>query len=161
MKNFTDRLSGLLDTFLACVLLAMVALACLNVALRYLWGISLIWADESLVFAMIGVTFLGVIGVSSRNEHLRMALLSNVLPRPVQWLVKLLEQLLTLALCLFVAQFAWQATGKLLARGTRSNMAEVPLWLMHGLILIGLLGMAVVALLRLLQATGLIKEEIR
>lgn len=149
LNNAVDRAVRALDTLLALVVLAMVALACVNAGLRYLWGETLIWADETLIFAMIGVTFLGAIGVAHRRRHLRMGLVAQAAPAWAAKILTGLELAVTATVCLFVADTSLETVTKLIARGTLSNMAEVPLWVLHALVLAGLVGMAAVCLLQL------------
>ncbi len=149
MDTLINRLTGLLRTGLALVILLMVTLACVNVALRYLWGISLLWADEALVFAMVGVTFLGVISVSARSNHLRMTLFVQALGPRGKRVLEALEHVVTITICLFVAYYSWKVVAMLIKRGTLSNMADVPLWTLHLLVLTGLAGMALIAALQL------------
>ncbi|MEW5422961.1 TRAP transporter small permease [Amorphus sp. 3PC139-8] len=152
MKVLIERLAAALDTVLALGLLAMVVLACVNVALRYIWSFSLLWADEALVFSMVAVSFLGLIGVSARDQHLRMSMVLQWAGRRATFAVRLVEYLVTIVVCAFVGFQSWQVVSRLYARGTLSNMAEVPLWLVNGLVLVGLAGMALVALTRLVAA---------
>jgi TRAP-type C4-dicarboxylate transport system permease small subunit len=149
MKYLIEKAVQGMTTALACALIGMVGMICLGVALRYVWGVSLLWLDEALVFAMIAIVFLGAIGVSHRDQHLRMTLLSQSLPRGVAHKLGLLDQAVTAGVCLFVAWHSFHAIGRLYGRGTLSNMAEIPLWLVQGTVLAGLIGMAAVALSRL------------
>lgn len=149
MQNTVEKLLRGLTTLLALVLILMVVLICLGVALRYVWGVSLLWLDEALVFAMVGMVFLGAIAASQRDQHLRMTLLTQALPVPVLRMLRHLEHATTAAVCFFVGWYSYLAVSRLEARGTLSNMAQVPLWIVQGTVLIGLLGLGTVALLRL------------
>lgn len=149
MKNMVAVFARWLTTALALMLVVMVLLICLGVILRYVWGVSLLWLDESLVFSMVVLVFLGAISVSQEDRHLRMSLIADTLPPSALKAVKVLEHLLTAGTCLFVAWYSFLGISRLLARGTRSNMGEVPLWLVQSSVLVGLLGIAFVAVLRL------------
>ncbi len=151
MEPFLNRAAHWLNLALALVLLAMVLLACVNVALRYVWQISLLWADETLVFGMIGIAFLGAIGVSAQHRHLRMELLSRSLSARAGRMLRIVEQAATLGVLGLVCWYSLAVIRRLWSRGTLSNMAEAPLWLVNAMILLGLCGMALVALLRLAQ----------
>lgn len=149
MRRVLEILSNWIGNALAVLLILMVLLLCLGVALRYIWGVSLLWADETLVFAMVGMVFVGAIGVSHRDQHLRMSLLTHNASRRVRRFFGIFEQMVTVAVCLFVAHYSFMAVSRLSARGTLSNMAEIPLWLIQGTVLVGLVGMALVAAARL------------
>ena len=153
LNKAVDAAVRALDTLLALVILSMVALACVNAGLRYLWGETLIWADETLIFAMIGVTFLGAIGVAHRRRHLRMGLVAQAAPAWAAKILTGLELATTAGVCLFVANYSLETVLKLIQRGTLSNMAEVPLWALHAMVLAGL---ALTALVSLLQLAGLL-----
>ena len=154
MKRTIERLTMLLDTCLALGLIAMVLVACTNVVFRYIWGRTFLWADEALIFSMIALAFLGLLGVSHRNAHLRMSIVVQLVGERTRRVIDAFEQLVTFSVCLFVAYHGWVAVERLFERGTRSNMAEVPLWLVNGLVLFGLVSASVVALLRLIELLG-------
>ena len=154
MKRTIERLTTLVDTCVALGLIAMVLVACTNVVFRYIWGRTFLWADEALIFSMIALAFLGLLGVSHRNTHLRMSVFVQVAGKRTRRVIDTFEQLVTFGVCLFVAYHGWVAVERLLERGTRSNMAEVPLWLVNGLVLFGLVSASVVALLRLIELLG-------
>lgn len=146
MKRLLDTLGRMGTAALSLVMLAMVVLLCVNVALRYIWGASLLWADEAMVSAMVVTVFLAGVGVSRRDQHLRMSLITQSLPPSVQRTISAIEQVVTIGVCLFVAWYSFRATILLYRRGTVSNMAEIPLWLIYIAVLAGLVGIALVAL---------------
>ncbi|WP_319518863.1 TRAP transporter small permease [uncultured Martelella sp.] len=152
MKHALDTISRWLMTALALLLILMVLMICLGVALRYIWGVTLLWLDESLVFSMVGIVFIGAIGVSQKNQHLRMSLLSDSFSKPLRRFLGPVEHLATAGVCLYVAWYSYSAISRLFARGTLSNMAEVPLWLVQGTVLVGLVGMALIAVFRLFES---------
>lgn len=152
MTRLFDRLARAFDVMLACVILAMVALACLNAALRYVFGYSILWADEILVFAMIAITFLGVISVTARSDHLKMSLFVQSLNPTAARVIRILENAVISGVCLFVASYSWKVVALLVKRGTLSNMSNTPLWILHALVLIGLLGIALVSAVKMVQA---------
>lgn len=98
---------------------------------------------------MVVMVFLASLGVSRSDQHLRMSLITQTLPPVLKRTISALEQVVTIGVCLFVAWYAFRATSLLQRRGTVSNMAEVPLWLIYSTVLVGLVGIAVVAMARL------------
>ena len=69
---------------LALLFIVAVLLNFTNVVGRYLFGISLLGSDEVQVFIMVGMTFLGAVVVTRRNQHLRMDVLVGFMPAPVR-----------------------------------------------------------------------------
>lgn len=150
MARFLDLFARWLNLALAVVLLGMVVLACVNVALRYIWQTSLLWVDETLVFLMIGIAFVGAIAVSAQDRHLRMELLLQTLPARAVRVLRGLELAAVIGVVGYVGWYSSVVVQRLMGRGTLSNMAQVPLWVVHSAVLVGLAGMVLVALLRLL-----------
>ena len=102
-----------------------------NVVGRYLFGISLLGSDEVQVFIMVGMTFLGAVVVTRRNQHLRMDVLVAVHAAPrSSTLLRIAEQLLLHA--------CWPAScwrspistpGRCCGSDAPSDMAGVPMWI--------------------------------
>ncbi len=150
--------SALTDT-LAILLLAMVALVCFAAGLRYLGGISMPWVDETLVFGLVAIAFLGAPRVSLNDLHLRMNLLSTRLSGRVATIISFGERLLTIAVCGFVGWHSLAVVMRLWSSGTRSNMAGIPLWSAHSLVLVGLFGIVIVAIIKLWPTAVLPGDE--
>ena len=83
-----DRIARIIEVTLALAFIFAVLLNFTNVLGRYLFGISLLGADEVQIFIMIGMTFLGAAVVTRRNLHLRMDVLVRFLPAPVQLVLR-------------------------------------------------------------------------
>jgi len=120
-----------------------------NVAGRYVFSAPIIWAEEILVFIMIGCVFLGAILVTWEGQHIRMDLLSTRLGRPWRRIVLALDTLAFVLVCLFVIRYSWTFVQLLYETGQQTVVARLPAWLMHGAILAGFTGMLLVVLLRL------------
>ena len=69
-----------------------------NVAGRYLFNAPIIWAEEILVFIMIGCVFLGAILVTWEGQHIRMDLFSTRVGRPWRRIILALGFLAGLAM---------------------------------------------------------------
>src|SRR3954465_15717126 len=123
-----DRTARIIEVTLALAFIFAVLLNFANVLGRYLFGISLLGADEVQIFIMIGMTFLGAAVVTRRNLHLRMDVLVRFLPTPVQLVLRVAEQLLLIALACFVLTQSYFYARQMLRLGRTSDMAGVPLW---------------------------------
>jgi TRAP-type transport system small permease protein len=146
-----DRAARVIELTLALAFIFAVLLNFANVVGRYLLGISLIGADEVQIFIMVGMTFLGAAVVTRRNLHLRMDVLVRFFPRPIQLALRILEQLLLIALAGFVLSQSFFYARQMLRIGRTSDMAGVPMWIPHGLVALGFLLILIVAVCRLLH----------
>ncbi len=151
-----DRVARVIELALAFAFIFAIALNFTNVIGRYVFGVSLLGADELQVFIMVGMTFLGAVVVTRRNMHLRMDVLVGFMPPPVQMALRIAEQLLLIALASFVLMQSYDYAQRMYQIGRVSDMSGVPMWIPHGTVLLGFGMMLVVAawgLVRLLQRT--------
>lgn len=144
-----DKLARLVELTLALGFIVAVLLNFTNVIGRYLFGISLLGADELEVFIMVAMTFLGAVVVTRRNQHLRMDVLVQFMPTWVQMLLRIAEQLLLIALAGFVVSQSWFYARQMLRIGRTSDMAGVPMWIPHGIVALGFALILIVAAWRL------------
>jgi TRAP-type transport system small permease protein len=153
-----DRVARVIELALALAFIFAVLLNFANVVGRYLLGISLIGADEVQIFIMVGMTFLGAAVVTRRNLHLRMDVLVRFFPRPVQLALRIIEQLLLIALAGFVLSQSYFYARQMLRIGRTSDMAGVPMWIPHGMVALGFLLILIAAVCRLLHTARGIPE---
>jgi TRAP-type C4-dicarboxylate transport system permease small subunit len=146
-----DRVARVIELALAVAFIFAVLLNFANVIGRYLLGISLIGSDEVQIFIMVGMTFLGAAVVTRRNLHLRMDVLVRFFPTPIQMLLRILEQLLLIALAGFVLTRSYLYASQMLRIGRTSDMAGVPMWIPHGTVALGFALMLIVAVWGLIR----------
>jgi TRAP-type C4-dicarboxylate transport system permease small subunit len=146
-----DRIARVIEVTLALAFIFAVLLNFANVVGRYLLGISLIGSDEVQIYIMVGMTFLGAAVVTRRNMHLRMDVLVRFFPTFVQVLLRILEQLLLIALAGFVLTQSYFYAQQMLRIGRTSDMAGIPMWIPHGTVALGFGLILVVAIWRLVR----------
>src|ERR1700747_1157652 len=78
-----------------------------NIIGRYFLSVSLSWAEEAMLFLMIGCVFLGAAPVGWTGHHIRMDVVISLLPPRARKAFDLLSDLATIATCLALAVFAW------------------------------------------------------
>jgi TRAP-type C4-dicarboxylate transport system permease small subunit len=132
-----DRLIRWLEIALAYAFLAAVALNFGNVAGRYLFGQTLLSADELQIYIMVIMTFLGAGIVAWRGEHLRMAVLVEALPQPLPQLVRFVELICIIVLAIFVLWVSSSYAAQMFALGRVSDMANIPMWIPHAVVAVG------------------------
>jgi TRAP-type C4-dicarboxylate transport system permease small subunit len=146
-----DRVARVLELMLAVAFISTVLLNFANVVGRYVFGLSLLGADELQIFIMVGLTFIGAAIVSRRNMHLRMDVLVRFLPPPVRVALHVAEQLLLIALSGFVLTQSYDYASRMLMLGRTSDMAGVPMWIPHGTVAFGFALVLIVVAWRLVR----------
>ena len=105
--------------------LVMTGLTLIQVVLRYIFRMPLVWTEEASVFLMIWMAFVGAGIAMRRGAHIAMTLLVDRFPPRLSRGFLTLSRLLILA---FLAVVAWQ--GWLLAMsvgGQRSPALAIPM----------------------------------
>ncbi|HSP48917.1 MAG TPA: TRAP transporter small permease [Pseudolabrys sp.] len=151
VSRILDRLTGWIERALAYAFIAAVAINFINVVGRYGFGTTLLSADELQIFIMVFMTFLGAAVVAWRNQHLRMDVLVNALPSLVRRLIKIAELAVIVILAAFVLWNSIYYAKQMFNIGRVSDMAQVPMWIPHGVVAAGFGLMALIACLRLVE----------
>jgi len=131
------------------MLIASVAINFANIIGRYFLSVSLSWAEEAMLFLMIGSVFLAVPPVGWLGRHIRMDVVVSLLPPRVRKVFELFADLVTIATCVMLAIFAWPVVTMLSELDQRSETANIPLVFPQAVVPLGLLLMALLIAVRL------------
>jgi TRAP-type C4-dicarboxylate transport system permease small subunit len=154
-----DRIARIIEVALALAFILAVLLNFANVVGRYLLGVSLLGSDEVQVFIMVGMTFIGAAVVTRRNAHLRMDVLLRYLPAPVLVVLRIVEQVLLVALAGFVLTQSYFYAWQMWLIGRTSDMAGVPMWIPHATVALGFGLILAVAVWRLTRMARRMPER--
>jgi TRAP-type C4-dicarboxylate transport system permease small subunit len=132
------------------MLMASVAINFANIVGRYVFSVSVPWAEEAMLFLMIGAVFLAVPPVGWLGRHIRMDVVVSLLPPRTRKIFEILSDLVTIATCLMLAVFAWPVVTMLAELDERSETANIPLVIPQAVVPLGLLLMALLMAARLI-----------
>jgi TRAP-type C4-dicarboxylate transport system permease small subunit len=132
------------------MLVASVALNFANVIGRYFFSVSIPWAEEAMLFLMVGCVFLGNGVVAWSGRQIRMDIVISRLPPKVREALDLFSELVLIATTVTIVIFAWPVIRDLAAFDQRSQAADFPLVIPQALVPIGLAIMALLVAARLL-----------
>jgi len=138
----------------AVCLIASVAINFVNIIGRYFFSVSIPWAEEIMLFLMVGCVFTGCCAVAWEGRQIRMDVVISMLPNKVRDLLTALSELALIATAAAVAIFAWPVISQLAAFDERSQAANFPLVIPQAMIPIGYTLMALVVAIRLLWRRG-------
>ena len=140
-----------IERTLAYAFIVAVGLNFFNVVGRYGFGITILSADETQIFIMVFMAFLGAGVVAWRGQHLRMDVLVNALPASIRRLLRIFELAAIAILAGFVLWNSTYYAQQMFNFGRVSDMGRVPMWIPHGAVAAGFGLIAFVACLRLVQ----------
>jgi TRAP-type C4-dicarboxylate transport system permease small subunit len=141
----TDRV----ETLLGAMLVLCVVLNFSNVVARYLFNTALFGIEEVQVYLVVAIAFVGAVVVSWKRQHLRMdALVDRFGPRTRRHLGGV-EAVLVLALAGFACVQSGRYTWQMVQIGRKSDLMEIPMWLPHGSVTLGMFLITAIAAWRL------------
>jgi TRAP-type C4-dicarboxylate transport system permease small subunit len=134
----------------AICLMASVLINFANIIGRYFFSVSIPWAEEIMLFLMVGCVFTGCCAVAWQGRQIRMDVLISLLPPALRNLLTLLSELVLIAAAIAVTLFAWPVITQLAAFDERSQAANFPLVIPQSMVPIGYMLMALLVAIRLL-----------
>ncbi|MDR3571050.1 MAG: TRAP transporter small permease [Candidatus Pacebacteria bacterium] len=124
------------------LLICSVTLNFANIFGRYFIHSSISWAEEAMLFLMIGCVFLGSSIVAWSDRHIRMDIVYRLMPENIRIILDLFSELVFLLTAIVLVVFSWPVIRQLVAFDQRSLAANIPLAIPQAMIPIGLLIMA-------------------
>src|ERR1700681_4748805 len=118
-------------------LLASVVINFVNIIGRYFFSVSIPWAEEIMLFLMVGCVFTGCCAVAWEGRQIRMDVVVSMLPDKVRDFFALLSELVMIATAAAVTAFAWPVIVQLADFDERSQAANFPLVIPQAMIPIG------------------------
>src|SRR5271170_7225072 len=94
-------------TAAAIFLISSVAINFVNIIGRYFFSVSIPWAEEIMLFLMVGCVFTGCCAVAWEGRQIRMDVAIGMLPPKLRELVNAVSELAMIATAAAVAYFAW------------------------------------------------------
>jgi len=147
----SERVMRGLEQVLALCFIGAVLLNFANVFGRYALGHSMIGAEEVQTYTMVLITFMGAVIVAWRGKALRMDVLLHKLPARARGGLRGVESVVLVVCCGFTAwqsaRYAWQMH----VLDAHSDGAEIPMWLPHGVVALGLTLVALVGVIHAVQ----------
>jgi len=135
-------------------LISSVAINFANIIGRYFFSVSIPWAEEIMLFLMVGCVFTGCCAVAWEGRQIRMDVIIAMMPAKVHDLFHLLSDLVLIAAAAAVTAFAWPVITQLAAFDERSQAADFPLVIPQAMVPIGYTLMALLLAVRLLTRRG-------
>jgi len=137
-------------TVAAICLISSVAINFANIIGRYFFSISIPWAEEIMLFLMVGCVFTGCCAVAWEGRQIRMDVVVNMLPPKLRDLANALSEVVLIAAAIAVSVFAWPVVKDLAAFDERSQAANFPLVIPQSMVPIGYTLMALLVAIRLI-----------
>ncbi len=150
LTRSANALMAVLRIAAGTMLIASVGINFANIIGRYVFSVSISWAEEAMLFLMIGCVFLGAPPVGWLGRHIRMDVVVSILPAGARKLFELFADLVTIATCVMLVFFAWPMIAMFAELDQRSETANIPLVIPETVVPLGLMLMALLIAARLI-----------
>jgi len=136
-------------TAAAVFLITSVGINFVNIIGRYFFSVSIPWAEEIMLFLMVGCVFTGCCAVAWEGRQIRMDVVVAILPARLREFLNVLSELVMIAAAAAVTVFAWPVVTQLAAFDQRSQAANFPLYVPQAMVPIGYCLMGLLVAVRL------------
>jgi C4-dicarboxylate transporter DctQ subunit len=150
MLQAARGLVSILRTLAAVLLIASVTLNFANVIGRYFLSASIYWAEEVMLFLMVGCVFLGNGAVAWSGRQIRMDVIVGMMPEKAREALDLFSELLLIVAAAMIIVFASPVIRDLWAFDQRSQSADIPLVIPQFMVPLGLAFMILLVVIRLI-----------
>lgn len=120
--------TGLTDRILCLLLLAMIALACIQIFLRTFFGGGLLWADSLLRYLVLWSGMIGAVVATREGKHISIDVVTYLAPAAVRTWIRLAVNLFSLAVSLALTAAAVIFVRNEAMYGS-SPLLSVPSWI--------------------------------
>jgi C4-dicarboxylate transporter DctQ subunit len=115
------------------MLLLMIMLACGKIVLRNFFDLGFVWIDPVLRLQVLWSGLIGAMVASRDNRHIRIDLLTHLLPKRLHLVIQIFIALFTVAVSAIIAWFGTQWVHLDFADGL-TGLAGLPAWLPESII---------------------------
>jgi TRAP-type C4-dicarboxylate transport system permease small subunit len=150
LRRSANALMAALRVAAGAMLIISIGINFANIIGRYVFSVSISWAEEAMLFLMIGCVFLGAPPVGWLGRHIRMDVAVSILPAGARKLLELFSDLVTIATCIMLAIFAWPMLTMFAELDQRSETANIPLVIPEAVVPVGLTLTALLIAVRLI-----------
>jgi TRAP-type C4-dicarboxylate transport system permease small subunit len=149
--NFSRRLNQLSGALAMLLIAYLLCHILLEIVLRQ-FGTSTYVLDEFVGYAIATTTFLGLGYSLERNGLIKVNILSDRLPEKYHWLLELLISFLSFSLFSWISYYWYINVARSYQRNiTSESIAETPLWIPEGMVLVGLILLCTTLFVRMLS----------
>lgn len=118
------------DAALVVLLGSMVTLAVTQIVLRQFFDGTIVWADELIKIIVLWLAMVGSIAAARDNRHIRIDVLSHVLPEKLVVATRVLVDVFAAAVCVVIAWQAWRYL-QIEIEWEETVLIDTPAWIAH------------------------------
>lgn len=118
---------------LVLLLTTMMVLATGQIFLRIFFSIGFVWADELIKLMVLWIAMIASIAASRSNRHLRIDVLSHLVPAELARVPRIIVEAFASSLCGLLAWQSWRYV-QLTLEYEDTVLVDVPAWIAYGIL---------------------------
>ncbi|MFN0302730.1 MAG: TRAP transporter small permease [Burkholderiales bacterium] len=137
LNGLIDKLARALQWLATLMLICIVAINTANVIGRYVFSTPIGWAEEIMLYLLIGAVFLTFVRITHQAAHVRMDMLVRALPSRFRVAMETVADMVTMFVCLTAVYAGAPIVMKFVEFDQRSDSSNIPLAIPQGVLPLG------------------------
>ncbi|MFM9885081.1 MAG: TRAP transporter small permease [Burkholderiales bacterium] len=137
LDGWIDKLARALQVLATVMLICIVAINTANVIGRYVFSMPIGWAEEIMLYLLIGAVFLTFVRITHQAAHVRMDMLVRALPSRFRVAMETVADTVTMLVCLTAVYAGTPIVIKFVEFDQRSDSSNIPLAIPQGVMPLG------------------------
>jgi C4-dicarboxylate transporter DctQ subunit len=134
---FARVVNHLEEGFISLLLVTMTLIVFVEIVLRYVFGVGLLWAEEVTLHMSGWLVLFGASYGVKVGSHINVDTIVRLMPAKWQRIVTLIAVACALVYCALILEGSWVYLGKLVKYGVKMQDVPIPKYVAHSILLIG------------------------
>jgi C4-dicarboxylate transporter DctQ subunit len=134
---FARVVNHLEEGFISLLLVTMTLIVFVEIVLRYVFGVGLLWAEEVTLHMSGWLVLFGASYGVKVGSHINVDTIVRLMPAKWQRIVTLIAVACALVHCALILEGSWVYIGKLVKYGVKMQDVPIPKYVAHSILLIG------------------------
>lgn len=149
LMRFGERVAKVLIGCAALAVLVSIAVIVADVIGRNILGKTLPWSGEFLTYLMIWTVFIGMVGITSQDSHIRVDIIDRALNQKQNNVREIIICVGVIALAIYLVPYSLNFVEVMHNSGKVSIDIGFPMWIVHSAVVVGFALSAFIVLIRL------------
>jgi C4-dicarboxylate transporter DctQ subunit len=134
---FARVINHLEEGIISLLLVTMTLIVFVEIVLRYVFGVGLLWAEEVTLHLSGWLVLFGASYGVKVGSHINVDTIVRLMPAKWQRIVTLIAVACALVYCALILEGSWVYIGKLVKYGVKMQDVPIPKYVAHSILLIG------------------------
>jgi C4-dicarboxylate transporter DctQ subunit len=134
---FARVINQLEEGIISLLLVTMTLIVFVEIVLRYVFGVGLLWAEEVTLHLSGWLVLFGASYGVKVGSHINVDTIVRLMPAKWQRIVTLIAVACALVYCALILEGSWVYLGKLVKYGVKMQDVPIPKYVAHSILLIG------------------------